>query len=377
VGLAFKLAQALLRAERQSPASGVAGRTGTLTEDDLLDLVAVGTVADVVPLTGENRALVHRGLAALRQPARLGLRTLLEVAEIPAARLTAGTLGWSVAPRLNAAGRMDDADAALALLLARDPDEARRLAQELETRNVTRRELTATAVAEAESEVSDPLPLLLVHRSTTTPIGVLGLVAGRLVDRFYRPAVAIRVEDGLARASLRSIAEFHVADALDRAGDLLDQYGGHALAAGFTTSADRLDDVLDRLRAAADESLGPLDLRRQIRVDAEVGPEALDWALHAALEELKPFGEGNPRPVLCIRNAPVSVPKVVGSGHLRFQVEAGVKRGRIGAIAFGEGDRIDELGERADVVATLRTGEWAGERYLELKVVDFAAVSGG
>jgi single-stranded-DNA-specific exonuclease len=370
VGLAYKLAQALLTVEERVPALPRRAAEA-LDVRSILDLVAIGTVADVVPLTGENRSLVKRGLDALRASQRPGLRALLAAAEVPAARVTARTLGWTLGPRLNAAGRMDDADSALLLLTTSDEAEAAALAQELEERNTLRRALTEEAVAAALGAVGDPAPPFVVHVSSEAPVGVLGLVASRLAERFYRPAAAIRVENGVARGSLRSIPELHVAEALEACADVLERYGGHALAAGFTADSRHLGQITERLVAHAAERLAGGDLRRELAVDAAVSPQEVDWALYEALEALEPFGEGNQRPLLCVRGAAIRDGKVVGSDHLRFQMRAGRGNATIRAIAFGHGDRLAELPEAADVVGTLRRGEWAGQMYLEFKVADF------
>lgn len=366
VGLAFKLAQALLRVEQQ-----VGGSKG-LDEADLLDLVAIGTVADVVPLTGENRALVARGLAVLRRGGRPGVGALLQQMGTAAADLTERDIAYGLGPRLNAAGRMDDADLALDLLGAANLLEATGPAQELEARNRARRAALDLALAGAEERLSErPLPPILVEADEALPLGVMGLVAGRLTERYYRPSLAIRLEEGLARGSGRSIAEFDLIAALDEVAPLFLRHGGHARAVGFTLDRDRLPQLVEHLTQRAEALLGGLDLRPQLRLSAQLALKDLDWGLAAALQGLEPFGEGNPKPLLWLPETPLKQVRAVGDGrHLKMVLNVGAGREPVEAIAFGRGPEPLRAGDRVDLVGSLEISEWQGRRRLEIKVAD-------
>jgi single-stranded-DNA-specific exonuclease len=368
VGLAYKLAQGLLRvANRTEPG------TVTLAEEDLLDLVAIGTVADVVPLVGENRSLVDRGLVALRAARRPGIRALLDAAGRPAEALSARDLAFVVGPRINAAGRMADARLALDLLLARDPRVAADLAGQRARLNADRRAATDTALTAAEraliGRTGDPF---LMHAAPDIALGVTGLVAGRLTNTHYRPSAVVRLEGELARGSARSIPEFNIIGALDSLRAMLVRYGGHARAAGFTVRVSDLGALNDGLTALAGQALDGLDLRPALEVDAEIRGSDIGWPLFEALEGLEPVGEANPRPLLVWRNAPVSGARQVGNGHLRFVAEGGPGVGSIDAIAFNAATQKSELGPRADLVFALRANVWQGVRRLELNIEDMA-----
>ncbi len=392
VGLAYKLAQALLRAEARSPAaSAPAGSGGTstsgvaspaLAESDLLDLVALGTVADMVPLVGENRALVQRGLADLRAPRRPGIQALLRAAGKDPAALSARDLGFVAGPRLNAAGRMDDAQTALALLQARDAATAERLAAELEARNSARRAATAAAVDTVQARLGDQdIPPFILASSLDIALGVLGLVASKLVDRYYRPAAVLRIEgegeEALARGSARSIPEFDVIAALDQCAELLVRHGGHARAAGFTVRQVDIPRLEARLIALAGAGIAGQDLRPTLDITAQVEPADLGWPLFAALAALEPFGEGNPRPLFLLRGARIGSRRTVGTSgqHLKLGIEGGPGVGTLDAIAFGRGEAAPLLGHRADIVFWLSENVWQGRHRLELHVEDLAGSS--
>jgi single-stranded-DNA-specific exonuclease len=370
VGLAFKLAQGLLR---QSAADG---RPVPGLEEDLLDLVALGTVADVVPLVGENRHLVHAGLAVLARTRRPGLRALMAVADLAPQAMTARGIGFGLGPRLNAAGRMDDADSALALLLAEDAGTATELANELELRNQVRRQAMTVALEEAERRLaaSSEEPLLFYH-SPNVPLGVVGLVAGRLAEHHYRPAVVVRTDGELARGSARSVPEFDITAALSESADLLVRFGGHSRAAGFTVRSADLLALEERLIECAASQLSGLDLRPTLHIDAEVGAADITWGLHESLAALEPTGEGNPPAVLLWRAARIASSRTVGNGHLKLALAGRPDGAAVGAIGFGLGDRRNQLGSAVDVAFSLHPNTWNGQTQLELRVIDLAPPS--
>lgn len=371
VGLAFKLAQALLRDSVGTPSAPAAA------ERALLDLVAIGTVADVVPLLGENRSLVYRGLEVLSERKRPGLAALLGVMRAEDGDLSAADIGYGIGPRINAAGRMADARLALDLLRSRDADEAHRLAGELESLNSARREVTHGLLDAALQRVADSGEhgFFLLDSSEEVPLGVAGLVAARLADRLYRPVAVLRVEGEVARGSARSIPEFNLIEALDRVPDLLLRHGGHARAAGFTVERAKIPALRDALSAMAAESLSGRDLRPELHIVAEIDPASIGRELHDTLALLEPFGEGNRQPVLLWRDAAIGHARSVGrdGDHLKLVIEGGPGTGSIDAIAFGRGVDLDRLGPTVDLVFTLEVNRWRGRSNLQLRVEDLAS----
>lgn len=375
VGVAYKLAQALLRTNAKVPLRTT--RT-VLPEAELLDLVALGTVADMVPLLGENHALVLRGLEQLNRAQRPGLSALMEMTDVQPGKVTAQTIGFVLAPRLNAAGRISDALTALELLLAEDMTAALPLAQELDTLNQDRRLLTAEVQERARAQIADEedVPALLFASSAEFPQGVVGLAASRLLDEFYRPAVVVAEEGELSKGSARSIPEFHITEALDMLAPLLVRYGGHAAAAGFTVRTELLPELAARLLALAQQGLEGLSLAPLYNVDADIPLHELSRELFHELERLQPFGYGNPTPMLVSRRARVRQARAVGAEgrHLKLTLadDAG---GLWDAIAFRQGAWIGRLPALIDIVYVLELNEWNGQVNLQLNVRDIHAGS--
>ena len=295
VGVAYKLAQALLRAERQSP---VAARTVELAEEDLLDLVALGTVADLMPLRGENRALVRRGLEQLNLGLRPGLRVLARKAGLSPGQIDATAIGFRLGPRLNAAGRLRSAALAYDLLMAATEAEAETLAEELEQLNRERQRLTSDAVTWAAAQLGEDPPdaVIFVGREGLNP-GIVGLVASRLKDVYYRPAMVVELGADEVRGSARSVPEFHITEALDQCGELFIRYGGHAAAAGFTVRRELLPKVRQHINDLAASLLNPDDRVQKLSIDAVIELRDLDYALLGKLRQLEPTGSENPPPV--------------------------------------------------------------------------------
>lgn len=370
VGVAFKLAQALLRSHRQTPVTEQAVR---LEEEDLTDLVALGTVTDLVPLTGENRTLVKRGLERLNRMDRPGVAALCRQAGLQADQVSATTIGYVLGPRLNAAGRMAHANVAYQLLATQFPAEAERLAGELDRLNRQRQELTADLHARARQMALDAEEeaTLIFIAASDFPTGVVGLVASRLVEDFYRPAVIVELsEDGTSRGSARSIAEFHITDALDRCADLLIRHGGHAAAAGLTVPNENLDILAERLRAMATQRLADVDLRPILEIDAEVDLAQMSWDLQSELARLEPCGRANPHPLFLSRSVEVRGQRAVGrqGRHLKLKLCDG--QTVWDAIAFRQGDWAGNLPGRVDVAYHLEVNEWRDRRRLQLNVRD-------
>lgn len=368
VGVAYRLAQALLRSHRQTP---VSAQEVLLQEEDLLDLVALGTVADMVPLRSENRALVCQGLARINQMERAGIKALCRQAGLEPGRVDATAIGYALAPRINAAGRLTHAKMAYQLLETEDLAEAEWLAGELGQLNRERQRLTRETQEHARqlAEEDGELPLLFAASPDFMP-GIVGLVAGRLADEFYRPVVVVEVGDQVSRGSARSIPEFHITQALDACGDLLIRHGGHAAAAGFTVSNENLDELAGRLRELAIEQLSGVELVPSLAVDAEVELTQMSWELQQALTQLEPCGYANPYPLFASRNVRLLGQRAVGNDgqHLKLKLSDG--QAAWDGIAFRQGEWAGKLSDHVDIAYHLEVNEWNDRRRLQLNVQD-------
>jgi single-stranded-DNA-specific exonuclease len=374
VGVAFKLAQALLRVNERVPLSQ---NQFAVSEDALMDLVALGTVADLVPLTNENRALVKRGLERLRQSERPGIQSLMRHAAIKPETLDTGNIGFTLAPRLNAAGRLEHALRAYDLLTTIYPDEAEALAQKLEETNRERQRLTSdltTRARDAVAAIADTESLLFVA-APDFPEGIVGLIASRLTEEFYRPSVAVHLGETESRGSARSISEFNIVTALDECRNLLVRHGGHAMAAGFTVRNENLSALETHLRAIAAHTLSPSELAPTLSVDAEASLSEMNWAVQKSLEQLAPFGYGNREPIFVSRNVMVREARVVGTEHLKLMLSDGSIVWD--AIAFRQASWVGSLPQRIDVAYQLEARTWNGETRLQLNVKDIKTPNGG
>ncbi len=370
VGVAYKLAQALLMAEEKQ-----SHRRIGLRAEDLLDLVALGTVADLAPLDRvENRELVRRGLEVLNLARRPGLYELLQVAGVEPGKITTTSIGYMLGPRINAAGRIDNAMIAYDLLTSEMPL-AGQLAQRLQELNLQRQIMTTQAVeiarARALSDGTVDLPLIFDAGDEYTS-GIVGLVAGRLCEEFYRPAVVVERGEEEARGSCRSIPEFDVTAALDQCADLLVRHGGHAQAAGFTVRLENLPLLRDHLVEQARHALQGRELIPALDVDAEVPFPDLTLGLARELARLEPCGASNTSAVLCTRGLRVEDFRQVGADgkHLRLVLSNG--SGSLTAIAFKQGHWLDYLsrGTYVDAAYHLELNTWNGETRLQLNVQD-------
>lgn len=365
-GVAFKLAQAVVDA---------LGAPAKLPYH-MLDLVALATVADIVPLTGENRVLVRAGLKLLADSGWPGLRALVEVVGLAGKTLRAGHVGYILAPRLNAAGRIGDAMDGLRLLLSDDPEEARTLARQLETVNARRQAMDQEILEQAVEDVEQGVDLaqayaLVLAREGWHP-GVIGIVASRLVERFGRPTILVALEGEEGRGSGRSIPGFDLHAALVRCAPHLARFGGHTMAAGLTVRRDRLDAFRDALNAQARGALAPEDLVPTQRIDLLVPLETLDLRLERLLQALEPCGSGNPAPVFGARGAAARNPKIVGSKHVRFMLDDGTAR--VGAIGFDWADRLEPgwADGPVDVAFRLERDDFRGDASVQARVVQIA-----
>jgi len=374
VGVAFKLCHALVKAGRAK--GNAAAERIDLRE--YLDLVAVGTISDIVPLRGENRILARHGLARLGDTRRCGLRALMDVAGVQKP-VTAYHVGFGIGPRLNAAGRMSDAGAALELLLTTHVERAQKLSMALDAANRERQATETRILNEAVSLIDrdfDPARHFAVtvgehgwHR------GVIGIVASRLVSRYRRPVAVIALEeDGVGHGSCRGIEAFSLIQALEQCAELLERFGGHELAAGLEVQESKLEALRERLNAVASESLAGRDLREIERIDAWVPLAEADERLYDAVELLRPFGKDNPTPVWASHDVQVlGTPRVVGSNHLKLTF--GAQGMRMDAIGFGMGRREIPDGP-IDVAFQLQKNTFRGVESLEMKLRDFRAAEG-
>jgi single-stranded-DNA-specific exonuclease len=365
VGIAYKLAQALY----QTMPERVQGNV-----EDFLDLVAVGTVADLAPLLHENRKLVMDGLKVLNRLQRPGLAALANAVGLKPGNITSESIGFGLGPRINAAGRLAHAYTAARLLAANNNHTARQLARELNDLNKQRQKLTAELGAKAETMVN-PNDLILIAGAEDFVPGVVGLVASRLADKNYRPAIVLEMGSEESRGSCRSIPEFHITDALDASADLLVRHGGHAQAAGLTLRNENLPQFKSRMREIAEAKLAGQDLVPTIAVDAEISLDEVDWALHETLAQLEPTGYSNPTPLFLSRNVEVMSHRAVGQDGTHLQMRLSSRNGDyahqlLPAIAFRQGAWADALPQIIDVVYSVNINEWNGRRSLQLMVQD-------
>jgi len=375
VGVALKVVQALCaRTGRENLLPG------------FVKVAAIGTLADVVPLVGENRIIAKIGLELLSKgPHKIGLRSLLDVCGLTGKTIDSYHIGFMLAPRVNAAGRMSTPDIATRLLLASDEsmgDEARTLAMQLDAENVRRQEEEGEILAAAKKIVqTDPevgARSVLVVAGEGWHRGVIGIVASKLVDAFHRPAIVLSIDGDVAHGSCRSISRFNILSALERSSHLMIRFGGHKQAAGLTIEASRIRDLRAAVNHVADEILGPEDLMPRLRIDGDLSFRTITGAVAAGVTSLAPFGAGNPRPVFAARGVEIiDGPRKLKERHLKMALK---QDGRIfRAIAWRAAERHDYLTEHRasiDVAFSLERNEFNGETFVELTLSDMKAALG-
>ncbi len=361
VGLAFKIAQALVNDLKT-------------TDIDIfrwLDLVALGTVADIVPLVGENRALVRAGLAQIRSGRRPGLFSLANISGVNIEKVTASDIGFMLGPRLNASGRMDTALESFNLLVSRNMETAAPKALKLDEQNRERQKLTQEIqkkAAEIAASNGDDLILFAVDEGFNE--GIVGLAAAKLTESFYRPAIVGKKEENNTRASCRSIPEFHITSALDECADLLVRHGGHAMAAGFTVKNENLEELTTRLKDIARRELSSQILQPKISADVEIPLASLKPDLLPFLDDLQPTGLGNPEALFISRGLKVQRFKPIGTEnkHLKMTVSDGGIT--YDAIAFRKGDWAMKMPPMVDLLYSFERNEYNGFSSLQLNVKD-------
>ena len=372
VGVALKLVQALC---------AKSGRVSWLPA--FVKVAALGTLADVVPLTGENRIIAKLGLEMLSKgPHKVGLRALLEASGLLNTAIDSHQVSFVIAPRINAAGRMSTPDIAARLLLAADEAmgaEAKELAEQLNTENLRRQEEEAAIVAEARNAVETDLEVgsrtVIVVAGEGWHRGVIGIVASKLVDAFHRPAIVISIEGGVAHGSCRSIPSFNMLAALESCGEVMTKFGGHKQAAGLTMEACRVRELRAGVNAYADTCLTPDDLRPRLWIDGALSFRGISAQVASELTALAPFGAGNPTPVFrASRVEIVDGPRRIKERHLKmaFRQEGRIMRG----IAWRASERESFVAQHRsaiDLAFSLEQDIWNGERYLQLSIADFKA----
>jgi len=365
VGVALKLLQALLQ-----------GMGKEEQVNELMDLVALGTVADMMPLLGENRYLVKEGLKLINTSPRLGVEEMITQAGLNIGSLDSESISWVIAPRLNAAGRLAHAMTGYKLLMTDSPQEAQELSIWLEQKNVERQRLTTNTLAKAREQVlAQGISPLLIASDKDYPAGIAGLVAGRLSEEFYRPTIVVRIGKQISSGSCRSIPEFNIILALNQCSHLLSQFGGHPQAAGFTLLTRNLAQLQQTLLQLATTQLAGVDLRPRLDIDAEFTLPDLGGDIFQTIQQLAPFGRGNPIPTFLSRRVEVIDCYTMGSEgeHLRLKLKQGntVWDG----VAFRLGNYLAEVSSPLDIVYNLEIDRWGGEERLRLNILDFAPAS--
>lgn len=350
--------------------------TGEVPEH-LLDLVAIGTIADLVSLTGENRYLAKAGIEAIRRDCRIGVKALLDKAGAEVSELNEETIGFMIGPRLNAAGRLDSADPAAALLITEDPGEAEELALFVDDLNRERQEIVKAISEEAIAQVEEQgiPPVIIVGQTGWNP-GVIGIVASRLVETYYRPTIVLSFDEekGLAKGSARSIEGFDMFKSLSTCRDILPHFGGHPMAAGLTMNLADVDNLRERLSTIAKDTMTADDWERKLHVDL---PVSIDEVTLEAIEDLQgmaPYGIGNPAPKVMLDQVQISAMRQIGAtgDHLKFTLRGDASDRELDAIAFRKGELTSDISmmSRISVVGKLNINEWNGNRKPQFMIED-------
>jgi single-stranded-DNA-specific exonuclease len=361
-GVAYKLMQGLLYGD---------ARMKQLEE--LLELVALGSVADMVSLSGENRLFVQKGLQTLNLSRRAGVRALMGVSGLSMGTVTAGDISWALGPRINSAGRLDHATVSLQLLTTSSEEEARALARALDETNAERQRLTSETYDRVKQRIADQLDRpLLMDDDADYPEGVIGLVAGKLSKEFYRPTILVTRAEDHCRGSSRSIPEFDMAAALEHCSELLLGFGGHPLAAGFSVRCENVDVLEQRLVALAEEKLRGVDLTPVITIDAEIPFKGLGGDAYRSMRLLEPFGQGNPEPCFLTRGVEVMDCRCFRNEERWNSMKLRHKGVVLPAVDFRTASLPEDMPGTIDVVYTLRTRRWNGGEELQANILDFA-----
>mgnify|MGYP003964177989 FL=1 len=365
-GVAFKLAQALLSHAKND----LSAKEKEINEKWLLDMVALATVADMVPLLGENRTLVKYGMLVLKKTQRLGMKKLIEIANLDVSKIDTRSIGFSLAPRINAAGRMDHANLAYYLMIEEDEDKAIQLAKDLNQSNLDRQKLTERIVREAKAQKINEDDSLLTFYNPDWSSGLTGLVAGRLAREHSRPGFVMTKVDENIVGSGRSVPEFNIIEALQDNEELLIKYGGHPQACGFSMDPVKQEEFIKVMKENAANKLKDVQFISKLEVELGIDFEDISWDLVDLLEKFRPYGQKNPEPLFMSTGLSVTSLRQVGNDgkHLKLEVSKGNKKK--GAIAFGMGKMSLELGDKIDIVYNLSINQWNGNREIQLIIKD-------
>jgi len=363
VGVAFKFIQALLSDSRCQIENKEAA------EKWLLDLVALGTVADYMPLLGENRTLVKYGLVVLNKTTNLGIRSLVEKSGLELGKLNTGNITFQLSPRINAAARVKHADEALNMILAKNPFEADEFAEHLNGYNLTRQQLVEKTFQKIKSDIGDkPKEMILVSLGEY-PKGVLGLCASRLLDKYSRPSLVLTQRKDEIIGSGRSLPNFNLHQALTLLKKYFVRFGGHPGAVGLTISPEKFEDFKKGILKLGEKQLKKQDLVSKLRIDAQVELNDIDWPLYEELVKFEPFGRDNWQPNLLLKNVYLKEKQMVGKTgqHCRLVIDQGKKM-----IYFRANHKMEgiEIGDKLDIVFHLEVNEWNSSRELQMKVID-------
>jgi single-stranded-DNA-specific exonuclease len=341
---------------------------------DHLELVALATVADLVPLTNTNRVLVYFGLKALHETKRIGLLTLIQKSGLTKEEIDTYEVGHMLAPRLNAMGRLASAMDSLRLICTNDRKKAEKLAELLNQTNLERQQLTLSALEHAKNKAAKTASRNLIFLADESyQQGIVGLVAGRMVEEFYLPSIIISKGKKYSRASARSVKGFNIVEFLRTASDLMEDVGGHPMAAGFTIETAKLELLEKRLYATAQKLLKKEHLERILRIDLELPAEFINYETYLEIRQLAPFGMANPEPTFLSRSLTIQNVRLVGKEgkHLKIGLRAKNSGAMISGIAFGMGDKNElKIGDNVDVVYTLESNNWRDNKNVELKIKD-------
>lgn len=377
VGVALKFTEALLARSTLEPS------LKKRINDSLFDLAALGTVADCVSLLGENRLIVKKGLEVMNESKRLGLSELVKISNIRSPKeLDSWNIGYQLAPRINAAGRMDHANTAFALLMSREKDEAVKLAAELNHNNLMRQKNTESIFESVESQIAkNPGDFLLAAVYEYRPKeehepwneGIIGLVSGKVTEKYYRPSIIITKSEEGYKGSGRSIPEFNISKALELSKEFLNKFGGHPLACGFSLKGDLLDSFVAAMKKFAQAELEGKDLRPKIHIDLILDFTEISTSLVDSLSTLKPYGQDNPQPIFMSKNIQI-VDKLnmgMNSQHLKLRLKNG-SSSILSAIGFGQSDKWSALSiaDSIDICYYLDINEFNGRREVQLRIID-------
>jgi single-stranded-DNA-specific exonuclease len=369
VGVAFNLVMAVRQGLREA---GYFKDRKEPRLKELLDIVAIGTIADVVPLVGENRIFVKFGLEEIKKSSNVGVNALKVASGLEQHQINATTIAFRIAPRINAAGRVDDQNLGFRLLVTNNPEEAMDIAQRLNAINSKRQTIEADIIKEAGrlvGEISSFETVLgLVLSKEGWHPGVLGIVAARLAETHKRPVAVIGTSGGVAKGSVRSVGEYNVVEALSKCSDFMESFGGHRHAAGIKMMHDKVEDFARRFNEVVTETLDPRDRIDHMMVDAEVRAEDVTEELIAELELLEPFGEGNPEPTFCLREMKVSDSRIVGEKHLKLKFSDNMVV--LEGIGFGMAHHEVETEDVLDVAFVPQRDTWRGAGAVQLKLRD-------